>query len=141
MTTDANGRYRIKAIPLDSKYTIRAKAYGFAPAAAPAWIFEDQAGRVEVKPLVLQRANLSISGTVRDKSGKPVPNARVNIQGQGQPDGLYVRTDKTGRFTIEGLCQGRVQLLVQYGAGRSNISASAGDKDVAIVLSGLGERP
>ncbi|MCK4627305.1 MAG: carboxypeptidase regulatory-like domain-containing protein, partial [Phycisphaerae bacterium] len=137
LATDAQGRYEIKAIPAGWKYRVSTKADGFGRGETIVWLFKDQARRVEVKPLVLRRANLSISGVVMDGSGKPVPDIQVSVQGQGQPY-ASIRTDKAGRFTINNLCKGTLRVSVfREIAGRresGDVKASAGDRDVKIVL-------
>ena len=82
--TDRNGEYQIRAIPRGQTYKISAKAEGHGSSYAEFDTETVTADRLEIDPLKLKTANLSISGKVHDVNDKPVPGARVNVEGRGQ---------------------------------------------------------
>ena len=102
--TDDKGRYRIGLIPPGMGYTVSAQARGYGPADVRVNTQPGQRGNVKVKDLVLEPANRSVSGLVRDQRGNPVHGAIVVEMSVRQP--LPRRssvTDEKGRFTLEHL--------------------------------------
>jgi len=86
----------------------------------------------------LALASLSITGIVLDEDNKPVVDARVDAQGEGQSSRVGIRTDGQGRFTIEGVCRGPVWISTfttsnerMYGS----VQTEGGAKDVKIFMS------
>ena len=140
--TDVEGRYQISGVPAvpGRKYEVRVwEADGFGRDQASVWLLRGQSGRVQVvRPLVLQPANLSISGVVVDEAGRPVPDIQVQVQGPDQPGGNSINTDEAGRFAIDGIIQGTIRVTV-YGVidgqrRTGDVRARAGDKGIRIVL-------
>jgi len=140
--TDTEGRYEISAVPPQQKdiYSINVSAAGYCPLRFEQISLAAASGnRVNVKPLVMQLLNMSISGVVVDAHGKPVPNKAVHLDGppggQEQP-GKGTITDADGRFFFNRICEG--PLRFQAGWARDKdvgfLDAQAGDKDVKIVL-------
>ena len=87
--------------------------------------------------MLLRRADKSVSGVVVDQSGKPVAGASVGASGEGQPFiWPSVATDKDGKFKIDGLVAGRVQLNASTHSprGHGSTRADAGETDVRIVI-------
>lgn len=106
--TDSDGHYEIKALPTGYEYNIDigAKSYGtnyvrlcllYSP------------GCKHLEPIVLQPANLSVSGIVLDDNDRPMPSINVQASGQGQPF-RKGKTNSEGRFKINRICKGRVSL-------------------------------
>jgi hypothetical protein len=156
--TDAKGRYVLKGIPW-SDYRVAAWADGYGlsevgrvsvdrpkwkswPATRPAGAEDDSSDgnivEVEVEKIVLKAAKLSVTGVVIDSNGQPVAEAAVQVFGIGQPPAVterIVRTDKSGKFTLGKLVEGKVLVRVLSGAGlRGEAEAKAGDKDIMIVV-------
>ncbi|MEN6308452.1 MAG: carboxypeptidase regulatory-like domain-containing protein, partial [Anaerohalosphaeraceae bacterium] len=92
---------------------------------------------VEMKNVVLKVANSSVSGRVVDADEKPLEGARIHTYGEGQPN-LNVTTDKDGKFTLAPICEGGVQLSVNYSRQSQHMYANAfvqtGDTNVEIML-------
>lgn len=137
-TTDANGRCQVSAIPPGAKVEVRAEAEGYGSARQSLALDEDQAGIQTLDPFVLQEAHESISGVVVDAEDKPIPHARVHAFGPGQSNRQAV-ADKDGKFTIDKLVAGQVQLqALSESAGPVSQSGSAnvqaGDTNAKVVL-------
>ena len=137
--TDNQGYYEIPAIPpaiegFDYYIGAGASGYGNWPLKKQKMLNVSSENRVELEPLVLPRANLSISGTVVNAQGKAAPYRFVNLRGPKgkpiQPANRSFYTNSKGEFLIKGICKG----LVRLQAGRGSIEAQAGDKNVKIVL-------
>jgi len=107
--TDSDGRYEIKALPTGYEYNIDigAKSYGTNYVRLG---LLDSPGRKHLEPIVLQPANLSVSGIVLDDNDRPMPGINVQASGQGQPL-RKVKTNSEGRFKIDRICKGRVSLM------------------------------
>jgi protocatechuate 3,4-dioxygenase beta subunit len=111
--TDSNGRYEIGAVPpglvgVDVEANDHGRANG-----------KMQLDAVPAEPrrmpdVVLEPANLSVAGVVKDLDGMPVADATVWVQGDGQPNYPHAKTDKQGRFRVNGLCKGPIGLGVRY---------------------------
>ena len=75
-----------------------------------------------------------------DLQDQPVANATISVSGygDGQPDHLSAQTDAQGRFTLKGVCQGRVNIRAEVNQGNRRLSANAltdgGSTDIKIVL-------
>ena len=140
VVTDQDGRYEYKAIPEGQKYSVSAQADGYGESYAEVDADDAVNNRLEIKPLTLKAADLSISGIVVDVNDKPVANVEVYVSGQGQQ---YRRgtTDAQGKFTIDKLCEGQVHVnanVRSIGMGSmpmyGNVNAKAGDTDVKVVV-------
>jgi len=136
-TTDAEGRYEIRAVPQNHEYSVNADADGYGQDYVRIATDDAVNNHLEVKAISLTPANLSISGLVVDAEDKPVDNAHVSCQGRGQPY-RNTQTDKDGKFTIEGVCAGSIRIYVDK-SGTSILSGSiqavGGATDIRIVAS------
>ncbi len=137
VTTDQDGRYEYKAIAEGQRYSVSARAEGYGQSFAEVDADDAFENHLEIKPLTLKEAALSISGIVVDVNDKPMANAEVSVSGQGQQY-RHSTTDANGKFTIDKLCEGQVYVNANVRDGRSylhgNISAKAGDTDVKVAL-------
>jgi hypothetical protein len=138
--TDAQGRFEIHTIPPEQKYHITVIADGYGRTDVDVEKGGAVIGRVEVGTLHLAMANLAVSGVVVDPQGRPVPDAGVHTIG-GPSDGQRdrkTRTDREGRFRLEGLCAGLVRLQasaqIEGAALYANLNTDGGAADVRIVL-------
>jgi hypothetical protein len=144
--SDAEGKYEIRAVPPQQegvKYRLEVAALGYGPVELKRVLTSDSSeGRVELEPLVLQRANLSVSGMVVDADGNPacdVPIFLTGLRGShtaGQPS-RHAVTDNKGQFSIERVCAGPLRLQAGMG-GRENgpgfLDAAGGDRNVKVIL-------
>jgi len=131
---DADGNFEIKALPPGHKYSVSVSADGYGRKSVQADAEDAVDNRLELKPIVLALANLSVSGVVVDTEGKPIAGARVYASGEGQSY-RSVQTDAEGKFTIEKVIAGSIRLRASFGG---SVQTEGGAKDVKIVM---GRRP
>ncbi|HEC04456.1 MAG TPA: hypothetical protein ENI81_13055, partial [Phycisphaerales bacterium] len=124
---DVSGDFELKAIPTEHNYELRVSAEGYGVKRIEIHADDAVDNLLVVEPTVLPPANLSVSGVVVDVEGNPVPKARIDSYGfdKGQPDRLVTQTDARGRFTLEGVCEGKVNLSVDAGYKGKRLSARA----------------
>lgn len=137
VTADAQGAYRISAIPRERDYTITASADGYGRNEIEAVVPHEGDETIEAEDIVLSIADLSISGVVVDVDDKPVANAHISTRGNGQQF-RNAQTDAEGKFTADGLCKGSVNVHASLNReGRylsGNAECDAGDQDVRITI-------
>ncbi|MCJ7673559.1 MAG: carboxypeptidase regulatory-like domain-containing protein, partial [Sedimentisphaerales bacterium] len=137
---DAYGRYQMRAIPPEQErfdYRISVNASGYGPKQYErVSITGEQGTPVEMKTIVLQPADRSISGVVLDAEGKPVAGVPIFLHGKDQPE-KSTATDNDGQFTIKRICAAQLRLQANFGSspgGAGFIEAEGGDRNVTIVL-------
>jgi protocatechuate 3,4-dioxygenase beta subunit len=137
VTTDQQGLYEYKAVPDGQKYDVSAQADGYGRSYVSVNTDNAVNNRLEIKPLTLKVADMNISGIVVDVNDKPMANTEVYVNGQGQQFRNSI-TNAQGKFTIDKLCDGQVQVNANVSNGRTylhgNVSTSAGATDVKVVL-------
>jgi protocatechuate 3,4-dioxygenase beta subunit len=150
-TTDANGVYHLRAIPQPSEdyyYAVATHAPGYSEASVdPVPLPERVDESVRLPALTLQPADQVVAGTVVDTNDKPVAGAMVESSRlqrawyQEHEDVLQPHraafTDAQGRFRLEGLCKGPVEVTASAAmAGHQEgvTYTSAGEKSVKIML-------
>ncbi|MHC4620908.1 MAG: carboxypeptidase regulatory-like domain-containing protein, partial [Planctomycetota bacterium] len=107
-TTDSDGKFEVKAIPPEHKYSVIASAEEYGKSQVQVSSDDAVDNRLGVGELTLALANLSVSGVVVDLDDKPVAGAMIHAYGEGQPDRHEIQTDKDGKFVIEKVCAGRI---------------------------------
>jgi hypothetical protein len=132
---NAEGRFEIKGLPPGRNYTVITSAKGFGQEQRKVPESDMVTNRVELEPFELMVADQLIAGVVLDVNDKPVAHAYVNCYGQKQPN-FNAQTDAKGRFTMDKVCAGTIQLSAnnQQG-GYANVKAEAGDTNVVIRMS------
>jgi len=136
---DAQGNYEIRAVPSGHKFSVSASAEGYGEQYVQAHTAEAVDGRIELDPLVLAIANLSISGVAVDVDDKPVADARISCYGEGQPS-RRTQTNEDGRFTLKHVCAGRIVIRAQKGGQtrlRGYLETEGGATDIRIVVAEL----
>jgi uncharacterized GH25 family protein len=140
-TTDSKGKFEVKAIPPEHKYTVIASAQEYGKSQVQISSEDAVDNRLAVGELTLALANLSVSGVVVDLDDKPVAEAMIHAYGEGQPDRHQIQTDKDGKFVIEKVCAGRIGISANVrGGGRvyGRVETEGGATDVKIVVSERG---
>jgi len=140
---NAEGYYQIRAVPSGHRYSVTASAEGYGQQYVSLNTSEAANDRMELEPLTLAVANLSVSGIVVDVDDKPIAHAEVNMSGRIQPHYYDIPTDGQGRFRIDGVCAGHLQLWANvrrkerlYG----RVEAEGGATDIKIVVAELDAR-
>jgi protocatechuate 3,4-dioxygenase beta subunit len=140
MKTGTQGRYEVPALPPEQRYEVIATGEGYGEVRMEVDTAQAVDQRAQVNTLTLPIANLSITGTVVDSAGAPVSGAGVSCYRDGrngQPS-RHTQTDAAGKFTLERVCAGQIQINAykQVGAAylSGNIRTEGGARDVEIVL-------
>jgi len=138
ITTDEQGKFEIKAIPAEHKYSLYVVAEGYGEIRKEEINTDDAVNNhLDLGALTLAVANLSVSGVVVDNDGKPVPGARINCYGEGQSRSR-AETDIEGKFTLEKVCAGKIRINAdKSGTTRlyGSIETEGGATDIKIVIS------
>jgi uncharacterized GH25 family protein len=106
---DKEGNYEIRAVPIGYRYSVNANAEGYGKRYVQVNTSSAENQRMEVEPLVLSVASLSVSGIVVDDLDQPISGIRIYAYGNGQPS-RETFTDTQGRFTIENVCPGTLNI-------------------------------
>jgi len=135
--TDDNGNFEIRAIPADHEYRINANARGYGEKEVEIPADNTVGDHLDVGALILPLANLSVSGQIVDTQGNPVAHAGIESSGEGQPR-LDTRADTEGKFTLDGVCAGKVRIRADVIRDARRLSAhvftDAGATDIKIVV-------
>jgi protocatechuate 3,4-dioxygenase beta subunit len=109
--TDAEGRFGIKVVR-GIDYALEANAEGYGWARLEEFIPERE--HENIGTLTLKKASAFVAGRVTDGAGNPLKGVRV--QAQQPPDLRRPRmafTDAQGRYRIEKLVQGNVEIFIR----------------------------
>jgi protocatechuate 3,4-dioxygenase beta subunit len=140
-TSDAQGRFEIKAVPSGQKYSLYVIAEGYGENRSEEISADDAVNfHLDLGNVTLPVANLSVSGVVVDSDDKPVAGARLYCYGEGQSRS-NTQTDADGKFTLEKVCAGKIRISAdKSGVTRLSgyIETEGGATDVRIIIS---ERP
>ncbi len=140
--TDAQGKFEIKAIPMEHTYSIYTRAKGYGENFSQEISTNDAVNnQLDIGNIPLAVANLSVSGRIVDAQGNPMAHARIYGSGPGQPRSR-TQADTEGNFTLEGVCAGRVDIRTNVERDgkllSARVSTDGGATDVRVVIS---ERP
>jgi len=136
--TDDQGRYEIPAAPRDCEFTTCASKEGYGEKFSERLFSSPTAGnRMEVEPLILKLADRSVSGVVVDEEGRPAGGASVSCYGPDQP-WRHVKADDQGRFKVEGVCAGPVEISVDIRGLGGHVRTQADAEDVRVVVTRAG---
>ncbi len=136
--TDSNGTFEVRALPRGRKYGIYVAADGYGGKRSEQIDATDAVdNRIDIGVLTLMPGNLSVSGRVVDIDGHPVGYASLNVYGDGQPDRVRTQADAEGRFTLDGVCAGLVNIEATAGRSEKRLESfaltEAGSEGVTIV--------
>jgi hypothetical protein len=138
MRTDAKGEFEVRALPLGCDYGLIVRAAGYGREQIGVDTDKAPDNRVAMEPIVLATADLTVTGVVLDTNDNPVALALVRCSGEGQ-EGDSTLTSTDGRFTLDGLCKGRIRVSATVGGARKpnlrgSIQTQAGATDVKVVM-------
>ncbi len=135
VTVDGSGRFEFRALPSGYDYDVNAQASGYGTETRRVEAAATNSLRIEVEPIELVVADQRVAGMVVDEDDKPVAGAMVYSHGEKQPS-AGGRSDAQGRFVIEHVCAGPINLSAslqrdrRYGSAR----AEGGDTNITIRL-------
>ncbi|MBN2590960.1 MAG: carboxypeptidase regulatory-like domain-containing protein [Sedimentisphaerales bacterium] len=135
---DSEGNFEIRAVPENHNYSVRAHAEGYGSTYVRIDNVNADNARTELDKMVLKKANLSVSGIVVDEFDQPISDIRVYAHGSDQPN-RDAQADKEGKFTIENLCEGTVEIQASSSGSSTvrllgEISTIGGAKDIKIIV-------
>ena len=131
ITTKADGKFEIKALPAGPEYIVSAQANGRSRVQQQIEA-DAETNWIELEPFVLKVADRVISGLVTDLNDKPLSGINISLSGEDQPQ-ASATTDSKGRFSFK-VCEGTVRLYASGQSGYANASAEAGDTNVVVQL-------
>jgi len=135
--TDEQGKFEIKAIPMEHKYTLYIRAEGYGEIRQEGISTDDAVNNhLDIGALTLAVANLSVSGIVVDNDGNPVAGASIYCSGEGQSRSR-TETDMEGKFTLEKVCAGRIRISAdKSGTTRlyGSVETEGGATDIRITI-------
>lgn len=135
LPVDAQGRFEFKGLPRSHPYQVNVTAQGFGQDTHDL-AAEDAAGpRADLAPFELVPADQRIAGVVLDADGQPVAGAWVNAYGGKQPQSNG-KTDAKGRFALDHVCPGPINLSANTprGGAYGSTTAEGGDTNITIQL-------
>lgn len=136
---DPEGNFQIRALPAGYQFYVNASADGYGQKYARFNTSDAVEGRIELEPMALAVANLSVSSIIVDEFDQPVPNVRIFSYGNGQPP-QETLTDSEGKFSIENICAGPIRIQAdKRGTERllGRAATTGGTKDIKIVVNPL----
>ena len=132
-TANLEGDFEIRAMPAESKYVMYVWAEGYGEVGTEVDTHDAVDNRLALDPLVLPLANLSVSGVVVDAEDQPVSGAYINAMDEHWLC-RQARTDAEGRFKIDRICKGKVDINAYKGDKRGRLKTEAVARNVRIVL-------
>lgn len=125
INTDIDGNFELRAIPVEHRYELRVSAGGYGTKRIEIHADDAIDNHLKAETSTLPPANLSVSGLLADIQGNPVIGASISIlsYGEGQPDRVTTKSNSQGRFTLAGVCEGKINLRVDITHEGKRLSA------------------
>ncbi|MEN6306794.1 MAG: carboxypeptidase-like regulatory domain-containing protein, partial [Anaerohalosphaeraceae bacterium] len=82
------------------------------------WRFRSGNDRMDLGLIKLPALDQTLSGVVVDRMGNPLKGYKITIEGKGQPANKTCVSDQSGRFQLDGLCSGLVDVSATNGTYR-----------------------
>ncbi len=125
VTSSADGSCRFTALPpaIALKVWVDQPGYGRVEqeAAPQAETDGPTSLTAQLPDMVLRKADATLRGTVVDAAGTQLNGATVSVSGPGQSS-RSTKTDRDGKFTLEGICRGPLKVYLRY--SREGLHAS-----------------
>jgi hypothetical protein len=135
--TDSRGQFEIAAIPGDRRYSVQASADGYGVKSVQATADAAGDNHLDLGTFSLAVANMSAAGVVVDVNDEPVAGASVSVYGVDRPF-HHVIADANGRFSVQKICAGRIQISANNNLGPpmadGDATAEAGDMDIRVTI-------
>lgn len=135
---DEQGVIEIKGMPQEQHYSAWINATGYRQANVQAQTGETRTNHFDFPTVLLRAADRKIAGQLLSAEGRPVAKARVDMEGDDQPNS-HTTTDAEGHFAFTGLIAGSVRLsALKMDPGGNFIRgyghAQAGDTNIVLQL-------
>ena len=138
-TADEDGRFEIKALPIENSYSLYTSAEGYGTNRTEEINADDAVNdKLDIGDVTLPVADLSISGVVVDNDDKPAVGVSVSCSGDNQQASSRTQTGEDGTFTLNGVCAGKARLSANKYVGaplHGYVETEGGATDVKIVIS------
>jgi len=144
INANAQGKFSISALPQGAPYDVIVSASGYGLTNISMADTDTHLNQFELPVIILNPANVEISGQVFDPDGKPCWGARVFVDGDGQPARVAANdatSNADGHFTIRRVCPGALVVHAQLPASAqrrqyliSTLEARGGDTNVVLRL-------
>lgn len=130
---DADGVVRITGLEPGWTYSLLIFAPGSFAVTSDSWKVEGGVTH-DLGVIRIERPRGEVSGVIVDGAGAPISGAKV-VDLLDAPQRLEATTDEAGRFTIKGLIEGEVFLLVEApGAAIAGAPVKTGTADLRVTL-------
>jgi protocatechuate 3,4-dioxygenase beta subunit len=134
---NSDGIFTIPALPMGKQYYVYVSANGYGSTQKRIGITQSKTNSIQLPVFKLKAADRQLAGQVLGTDNKPLPGVQVNINGNGQPNGM-VKTDATGHFKFK-VCDGPITIYAYSpsGSGRNNSGnwqARGGDTNVVVKM-------
>ena len=150
---DSRGRIEVDRVLKGDNYrfTVSAEGYGAMNPSMP--MPNPETNRLEFPTIVLPRADKKIAGQIQDADGNAAIGVTVQAWAishvvrplEGKPDAWdvdtvrfrsegYARTDNQGRFLLDGVCEGPVELQLSIQGPAVTVQTTGGTTDIVLRL-------
>ena len=133
--TDPQGRFALHLPPaIEYELIADTGTWGYIPERILNLTAE---GERDIGTLALKKADGFVAGKVADVDAKPVQGARVRAFTEAQPwlANTFVTTNAQGRYRVEGLAPGKVNLIVEHkSVSTTKQDVQTGSENMDIVL-------
>lgn len=132
LTTDVEGRFEEKRLLPGKQIGFYGSKDGYGRNSSSASFAAGQS--VELEPIILPRADATVSGRVVDSKGNPVEGVQVKASGYLQPREIEVSTNAEGRFMLQGVVEGWLDLEARNRNYFTKVRAKTGGGEALIKL-------